>query len=61
MTKVTALAARNCAEAKIAGGSMGWLPCRSMTAKAAEEATASAAATANPGDVTPAPGRTMIA
>ena len=60
-TKVTALAARNRAEAKIAAGSMGWLLRRSVTAKAAEDTTASAAAAANPGDVTPAPGRTMIA
>src|SRR5260370_40286614 len=60
-TKVTAFAARNCAGAKIAGGSMGWVPRRSMTAKAAEDATASTAAAANPGDLTPPPGRTRIA
>ena len=60
-TKVTALAARNCAGAKIAGGSMGWFPRRSITTKAAEDTTASTAAAANCGDLTPAPGRTMIA
>ena len=60
-TKVTTLAARNCAGAKIAGGSMGWFPRRSVTTKAAEDTTASTAAAANCGEVTPAPGRTMIA
>ncbi len=60
-TKVTALAARNGAGAKIAGGSMGWLLRRSVTAKAADDTTASTAAAANPGDLTPRPGRTMIA
>ena len=35
---------RNRAEAKIAAGSMGWLLRRSVTAKAAEDTTASAAA-----------------
>jgi hypothetical protein len=60
-TKVTALAARNCAGAKIAGGSMGWLPRRSAAAKAAPDATASTAAAANPGDLMPRSGATMIA
>ena len=59
-TKVTALAARNCAGAKIAGGSMGLLARRSVTTKAAEETTASITAAANRGEVTPAEGRTMI-
>jgi len=41
---------------------MGWLLRRSATAKIADDSTASAAAAAaNPGDVRPAPGRTMIA
>src|SRR6266567_4531384 len=60
-TKVTALAARNRAGRKIAGGSTGWLPRHSVTAKAAEDATASTAAAVNPGDLMPPPGRTMIA
>jgi hypothetical protein len=60
-TKVTAFAARNCAGRKIASGSMGWLLRRSVTAKVAEDATASTAAAANRGEVTPPPGRMMIA
>jgi len=37
------------------------LLCRSVTAKVAEDTTASAAVAANPGEVTAPPGRTMIA
>jgi hypothetical protein len=60
-TKVTAFAARNCAGRKIASGSIGWLPCRSVTTKMTEDPTASTAATANPGDAAPPSGRTRIA
>jgi hypothetical protein len=60
-TKVTAFAARNCAGRKIAGESMGWLARHSVTAKVAEDSRASTAAAANLGDLTPPPGRTMIA
>jgi hypothetical protein len=40
---------------------MGWLARRSVTAKVAEDATASTAAAANRGEVTPPLGRTRIA
>jgi len=40
---------------------MGWLARRSVTAKVAEDTTASTAAAANSGDLTPLPGRMMIA
>src|SRR5690348_2438818 len=60
-TKVTALAARNCAGAKIAGGSMGWLARRSVTTRVAEDSRATTAAAAKGGDRAPRPGRTMIA
>jgi hypothetical protein len=60
-TKVTAFAARNCAGRKIAGGSMGWLLRHSVTAKVTDDPTASTAAATNLGELTPPPGRTMIA